>query len=92
MDDIVDKAVAWDAARASWRKGYEQAKSEDAAEIEALRSDISRLSKALETIAFAPQGACGPDLAESIAIARAAIRQKSDVPTDVNDMPEGEKP
>ncbi|MGO8242997.1 hypothetical protein [Rhizobium johnstonii] len=28
MADIVDKADAWDAAQASWKKGYERGKSE----------------------------------------------------------------
>lgn len=46
--DNVDKAVAWDAAQASWQKGYARAKAESADTIESLRAEVSRLSAELE--------------------------------------------
>lgn len=46
--DNVDKAVAWDAAQASWQKGYARAKAESVDTIESLRAEVSRLSAELE--------------------------------------------
>ena len=42
MSDHVDKAQAWDAAQASWQKGYERAKAEDA-ELRQAASDFMLL-------------------------------------------------
>ena len=46
------------------------------AEADALRADNDRLRAALDEIAFAPPGACGPDLKGCIRIAREALEVK----------------
>jgi hypothetical protein len=45
-------------------------------EADALRAENARLRKALDEIAFAPPGACGPDLMGCIRIAREALEVK----------------
>ena len=45
-------------------------------EIKRLRAENARLRAALDEIAFAPPGACGPDLKGCIRIARAALEVK----------------
>jgi hypothetical protein len=47
-----------------------------ASEIELLRAENARLRAALDEIAFAPPGACGPDLKGCIRIAREALEMK----------------
>ncbi len=44
--------------------------------LEELYSENMRLREALDKIAFAPPGACGPDLKGCIRIARAALEVK----------------
>jgi hypothetical protein len=46
------------------------------AQVDALRAENARLRAALDEIAFAPPGACGPDLKGCIRIARAALEVK----------------
>jgi hypothetical protein len=45
-------------------------------EADALRAENTRLREALDEIAFAPPGACGPDLKGCIRIAREALEVK----------------
>ena len=49
VGDYVDKALAWDAAQASFRKGYEKGKAENAS----LREQVEKAREALEPFAIA---------------------------------------
>jgi hypothetical protein len=57
----------------SWRNA---SAGEACIEITRLRAENIRLREALDEIAFAPPGACGPDLKGCIRIAREALAMK----------------
>lgn len=52
MSEVVDKARAWDASRASYQKGYDCGVAEAAAENAALRQIISDAAQAIGNGAF----------------------------------------